>query len=556
VSSFNSGSTAGIAVVGTDSTTTQVYIDDAGTVRYQINGGAVIATSMTASVGLWYEIKFVIDDRAGVTGYWNDVEILSSTGLTDISKIRIGSTLQGSSTADSAYDDISFRSDSIQKPYEDNGIAFPAVLEHDDQPIILLGMYDYRGQPTQATFDARFSLHKLAGFNTVLFADSSGMGSLATQQKAAQAGINVPINIIQHVHQDAVKGVEPLSVITDQFTAVSGYSSILGWYTADEPGISAQNISPQRLQTVHSHIESLERDPRPQFVVFCRPEERYLRAEPDLTHDVMMVDPYPCRVGTNEFESPLYDVPRVVRKQVLLCHMYPRQAQMAVLQACGYGDWDSFRLPTYSEQRHMAWSAIIEGARGLIWWNFAEVVNQVDYTQDAYDYRHNVIGPTLGEITDLSDAIISNAAAVKVSSPQHIDTTGHGVEDITMAYYEDDTYTYLVAANNTDALISGVDLELRGYSLGSADGASSVLIPVLYESRNVNLVPVSKYTWQIEDDFGPYDINIYRIDTTSTILPAECADLIIRGTSATSDINGDCRINLEDIAIIAGQWQI
>ena len=108
------------------------------------------------------------------------------------------------------------------------------------------------------------------------------------------------------------------------------------------------------------------------FVVFVAPVESYLRHEKrfSATHDVMMNDDYPVRDGTAEFANDMWTVASWPRQQGLLCKINgSKQAHTKVTQATGVNGWSGFRLPTFNEQRYLSYAPIVEGSRGLLWWD-------------------------------------------------------------------------------------------------------------------------------------------------------------------------------------------
>lgn len=523
-------------------------------VQFQRDGGALTSAGISCSLNAWHEIKFVVND-GGVSGYWNGTPLFTNhnSPTKNVKKIIIGS--QNANTLASYFDDVSFPVPQLQAipPQAD---AFPPILQVRNKPFFPLGYYDHFVDTTAAAYDVRYAAYAAQSINTVVHWGSNWGSAIEYSLLAADRARANGLKYMPQIHFYALRGDAgyPLTLIDAQVDVLWAHPAMLGWYVADEPDGSFSGIYPPRLQEVYQRIEAHDLNKRPQFVVFYTPlVEAYLRAEPPLTHDIMMNDSYPCRVGIPEFGGSLWRVAAWTREQVLQCKIAgSKKAQVNVPQACGVNGWSDFRLPTFKEQRYLSYAPIVEGARGLLWWDYGDT-GDPSYVQGRAEYRANITGPIATEISSLIPAIVSNATSISITSTHDTDTTGHGIEDVTYLFGKDAEagYAYIIAVNHTPNTLASAAFTLTGTDLGPAAG-SDVAIDVLFENRTVFLQPVGGFTWTLTDSFSPFDVNVYRLSPAAP--PEDCAQALASGYNLPGDLSADCYVTLPDFGLMSQQW--
>ena len=373
--------------------------------------------------------------------------------------------------------------------------------------------------------------------NTVLFCYTNWQVPLTYTQNALAGALANDMKLMIEVDRNAVTELPgyPLSLIDDQVEFVRNHPALLGYYLMDEP--EGHDMTAAMVQARYAQVKSLDPN-HPIYVAHWsagpgwRPAEEFLAAEPPPYTDIVMTDTYPVRDGTAEFSNPMWTIPIEARHTAQLVEAYGKQAYINVPQAASAnGEW-GLRSPTFAEQRYLSYAPIVQGARGLLYWMEAHVTPE---------YGNDVVGPIVNEIQSLVGAICSNSTAVSIISDRDTDNTGHGIEDVSYLFGQDQFGTYLIAVNNTPDPIS-VTFGLSGGPLGWDDsGVDDVSAPVLFEGRSVLLEPgASPGTWTLTDSFGPYDVNVYQPTAT--------------GWARFGDLNDDGFVGQIDLNLVLGQW--
>ena len=175
-----------------------------------------------------------------------------------------------------------------------------------------------------------------------------------------------------------------------------------------------------------------------------------------------------------------------------------RKPTMMVLQICWSGvakPGSTLRFPTFADERYMTYQAIIDGARGLVYFG-GNVVPCLNERDAAYGWNWNfydrILSPVLDELRPdgpLYPALIAPHSNLKLSSD------GGAAMEFTVREAGD--YVYVIAARREGATVkvsySGLPQDVR-------DGE------VLFESPRHVTVEDGKFT----DWFGPHDVHVYR----------------------------------------------
>jgi hypothetical protein len=159
-------------------------------------------------------------------------------------------------------------------------------------------------------------------------------------------------------------------------------------------------------------------------------------------------------------------------------------------------------FPTFRQSRFMAYQAIINGARGMMFFggNVAATLN----AQDAplgwnWTFWDEVLEPVMREVGDhspLADALVAPESTLSIT------ITGAAAPDVEFCVREASPYLYILACKRegttTDVTFSG----LPSWAVGGE---------VLFESART----VTAQNGEFTDAFAPFDVHVYRFSQTN-----------------------------------------
>ncbi|EEF61791.1 Immunoglobulin I-set domain protein [Pedosphaera parvula Ellin514] len=186
-------------------------------------------------------------------------------------------------------------------------------------------------------------------------------------------------------------------------------------------------------------------------------------------------------------------------------------------------------FPTYTQERFMAYQAIINGARGLVYFggNIAATLN----TQDAplgwnWTFWNDVLKPV---VQQLGDHNVLAQALVATNSTLPITMSGTTAPDVEYCVREVPPYLYILASKREGTVTNVTFSGLPSWALKGE---------VLYESPRV----VAAQNGQFEDVFAPFDVHVYRFSQTNqppTILFQPQSRTNSVGTTASFSVTAD-----------------
>jgi hypothetical protein len=517
------------------------------------NWGDSGQTDIALTPGIWQEIKFVVDHR-GLHVYWDNQLVTEWYMFRDIKAVFFGSAW---GTAPAGWDDFSF------VPYTSTPMS---------KIPFYIGWYDHRMRQSVAEYEYFYQEQKNQGMNSILLWGSNWNSEIQLTGYALDAVQNLDMRMIVQVNTFAMMGSNgyPVSVIDEQIKWFKDYPALAGWYLFDEPEKRTPALTPEWMKERYAQVKGID-SLHPMWVVHSGVSNAvpYLNAEPTAYTDGLMSDTYPVVAGSAEFANPMWNVAKDTRLGVQLSGDHNKiELYFQVVQACGVNGEFGKRLPTFAEERYLSYAPVVEGARGLFYWDYWDANGLPVMERD--EFRNNVVAPIAREINQLIPAIISNSSRVTISSTRDTDSAGHGIEDVTYLYGEDDTGGYLIAVNHTAVSIP-VTFNLQG-SVLSSRGSSAVNIPVQFESREVVMTPSGSNRWQLSDTFGPFDVNVYflHLPVAVTVIPGDAnkdgyvdvGDLGILAANygssgknwAQGDFNGDTLVDVGDLGILAAHY--
>ena len=234
------------------------------------------------------------------------------------------------------------------------------------------------------------SLTKLQGFadQGVTFVVAYNHGSAGTKEyldEAQRVGIQVMVEIPRA--WTGRSGPLRLDLIAWYANEHKDHPALWGWYTADEPYFNWLQAdlkldhwaSPESLADIYATIRSVDGDSPVAIVTWAYPRTQYVG-----TADVQMIDWYPkdCKLppaGTcagsydiGEFNFMVRTSPNIWRNGIAFAAQNGMDGFIAVAWGQDYANAaypkEGMRNLTRNEFRYHAYSAIVQGASGLVFW--------------------------------------------------------------------------------------------------------------------------------------------------------------------------------------------
>jgi len=284
-----------------------------------------------------------------------------------------------------------------------------------------------------------------------------------------------------------------LKLKDDQFKALQSDPLVLGWYTHDEPEIHGPSATPKILR--EEYQEAVKKDPyHPLFIVHCPigldAYNTYAGCQ-----DVVMADIYARFIDGGGPKNPAFLERIAAWMKVAREASAGREPVITVLPNFGsqvVGDMGPFdprsRVATLKEQRAMAYTSVIHGARGLLWFLY--------YSGSPWYARYTPNVPRswealkalAGELRYLDRALL----AADRSSVLEIENSGDKVY-ATLRRAGRDTYLIAVSPEPTKQAVRFV---IRGFQ--------PTYLTALSEDRRLSV-----RDGVFSDEFEPYGVHIY-----------------------------------------------
>jgi hypothetical protein len=237
-------------------------------------------------------------------------------------------------------------------------------------------------------------------------------------------------------------GAEALSVATKYVEMLHHKPALLAWYTNDE---LATNWLP-KLHQMYEMVKKKDPD-HPAFQVLYQMDilEKYF----DVT-DILGTDPYP--VGSADLTKTATDT----RLTIAATHgangvwMVPQLMDWAV-----YKKENKPHPPSLDEMRNQAYQAIINGATGLIWYSYYDMMyekyprDESTKNTDLFHKRWNDATAMAREINQLIPVILEGNNRVKLNLPEKAPVEVGALQDknrllllLANPYYEEKSITF------------------------------------------------------------------------------------------------------------------
>jgi hypothetical protein len=328
----------------------------------------------------------------------------------------------------------------------------------------------------------------------------------AFQASAARAGMYcLPwLNELSAIEPGDKKSEEHLRQVIRTFRDSPGLGF---WKGEDEPQWGEMNSrgkkTPAPLIHAYEIIKEEDKDHPVWIVQAPRGTVEQLKAY-NATHDVAGVDIYPI-----SYPQGLH-VPADANKELSMVGDYTKKMMAVVenkkpvwltLQIAWSGvsrpGQNTLRFPTFPEERFMTYDAIINGARGLIYFggNLAIDMNAADKALGwNWTFWRRVLRPVIEEVGDKGPLA---QALVQPNSRLPIKTNGEGIESCVR---EVGGEVFILAASKEPRKTKQV--EITGLPQALTDGE------VLFEEPR----KVTAKNGTLKDWFAPWDVHVYKFN--------------------------------------------
>lgn len=319
----------------------------------------------------------------------------------------------------------------------------------------------------------------------------------ALLQHSLKEGTRVVISIddLQAIKPDQLSKVAELRRVVMKYR---NHPALLFWKGKDEPQWG--KIPPEDLRIYYDTIHSL--DPNHPIWITQAPRGTAGDLRPySRFYDIGAIDIYPV-----SYPPGRHVLQDTTNKDLSLVGDYTRlikdangpKTTMMVLQICWSGVYKpgrTLRFPTFPEERYMTYEAIIDGARGLVFfggnvracWNDPDTAFGWNWT-----FYNRALRPVLDELRPegpLYPALIAPDSKL----PIHADTDA-GLE---FTVRESGDFIYVLAARREGETS---EIKFTGLPKGIAEGN------LLYEDPRIVKVDDGTFT----DWFGPHEVHLYR----------------------------------------------
>lgn len=391
------------------------------------------------------------------------------------------------------------------------------ALCRNGSPVFVIGVYEYPnpGQPETRGRNNKDHLaeYQSAGFNTYcLEVDDAYYGALQPSavvselDQANSHGLGVICSMGNWMRTTAQH--KSGTAMYNMIQAIKNRPGLLMYGTADEPSFWENNPSfpVKQPDLVEGRVfaESLD-SVHKVWVNEVGFSELYTGYYLDKlvywskAGRVFSVDRYPVSVAfpANDLTGVGYDA-EYCRHVMLYTEpaMGSRGSTMMVLQGQGLAECDTDPnnngpRPTLAETRYMAYSSIVHGARGVLWWGTLSIEPTSQLWKD--------IKSVAGQLSSLQGALVaSDTASRKNKLPSS--SIYLGQQDLEAVEKTVGSDHYLIVINSSKNTIS--DVAITALDMRPAQNGNC--IPVLFENRSID---TSSTTWH--DSFGPWDVHVY-----------------------------------------------
>lgn len=352
------------------------------------------------------------------------------------------------------------------------------VLRHNGTPILPFGWFSI---PPEEMADSTHA-YNLMQWYSAQWQPVEGVRAFLDRAVAAGTAVTIYPYPDSKMLSPAAWG-KPLTEdeaerIRQRVRALKDHPGLFAWYMADEPELKP--ALPERCR----HIYEIVRDEDPYHPCIMLNDTMGGIHKYRDGGDVLMPDPYPCFIQGGLAAQPLEKVGHFIRTAEVAGE--GRKGVWITPQGFNYGDYGkkNQRAPNFTELRNQIYQAAIYGAKGFLWYTYAQTANYPDLGIGMPWLSH--------EVADLKKAILAPPTElgirVEAEHPVHLHTSTRRVDG-----------NLFVFAVNTAKVAQEVKLTLPGL-----EGKRLQVV-----SENRQIAPTGDV---LSDRFDTYATHVYTTD--------------------------------------------
>jgi hypothetical protein len=395
------------------------------------------------------------------------------------------------------------------------------IITPDVQDTVFTGWYDHVTWTTLAPDE----IAQAGGKIIFLYVAEEPLAKIQTYLDSAVAcGIKVVLGF------DELVEAFNMEAVTARVNAFKDHPALGGWYIFDEPW---DDYKIYHCQTTADIIRAVSS--KPIYIDFAAGGLDTLPYNYRNTYDIMLFDYYPFSTGDPEFGQKMTG-------WKTLCDQARDEATRAgkplymVIQAIGKVPYwaDTFRLPTYREERFMAFYSLLNNADAVIFWSEYARQMSAAIATDVYPYsgdswREEIAKPLMQEINFTAAALGAGPITSGVSNTNTAIQT-RVYQDPTSGQY------HLLVLNCSDAIVSGTVTLNLPLPIG--------LATPIHVAAGDDQTPKSLQNGTFFDTLTPYDVHHYLLTVSG-----DAAILRLDG-----DANEDGVVDVGDLGILAANY--
>ena len=358
------------------------------------------------------------------------------------------------------------------------------------RPFFPIGLYSVcKREFNSFNFDKALRDIAAAGFNTVHTYDSVRNESFREFLDGADK-YGLKAFVSPRLRNRRLSGEAAGNILAERH-----HPCLLGWYIGDD---THWNNTPDQLLKDAETCKAL--DCRRLTLQADMPGPRFFGHYSDFVNctDVMLLEMYPVwSVKPDGFEIPsiIRDMKTAMNDQRRWCGR--RRSVWSIIQH--FQGWKRKRFPTFDELRAMTYLSIIHGAKGVTWYTYGGSDKKETYGVTHTPATWSQICRMAKELSTIHDDLASFDAvggpvAGEVTTGPKTDTMRF--PSVSCLLKEGVGGKILLAANSSNAEVHAKICVPAGPT-GRAE--------VLFENRLLNV------DRNLEDDFGPYAVHVYRL---------------------------------------------
>jgi hypothetical protein len=363
-------------------------------------------------------------------------------------------------------------------PYKPNpkiALDKDGYIVADGKPFFPIGIYSVENQDGSASVKIAKEI-KDAGFNCTVLYHEKPSQLLPVLDACQEAGLKAFVYpTLPFVNW---KNGLTSEIVHKDIDARRNHPAILGWYVVDEPeGIGKAPVQPVR--DMYQMIKEYDQD-HPCTAVIMSP-----RAAKDYHSccDIMWTDPYPVPRQPVTYVSEYVSgaVKNIESDKPLWC--IPQAFDWSVWN---HGKVDNIHRPTDDEERCMTYLALVNGAKGIIYWAYTSSKYHITDYPEHWAYMKKLAG----EISSISPVLVTPTVNGKLTSSDK-----NSVLQTMVKKSNGDWYVF--AVNSSTSPCTG------SFKLS---GAKRAQLDVMFEHRSVS---VKNGNWT--DEFKPLEVHVYKL---------------------------------------------